>query len=147
MCGIIGYCSKNGKAAAVIFEDLKRMEYRGYDSSGVAMISGGKLLVKKGVGRLEQVNEQFGLDKMPGSVGIGHTRWATHGGVTQVNTHPHCDCNNEIAVIHNGIIDNYQELRKELAKRGHHFLSQTDTEAIPHMIEDEMKKGTRWRRL
>jgi len=141
MCGIIGYCSKNGKAAAVIFEDLKRMEYRGYDSSGVAMISGGKILVKKGVGRLEQVNEKYGLDKMPGSVGIGHTRWATHGGVTQVNTHPHCDCNNEIAVIHNGIIDNYQELRKELVKRGHRFLSQTDTEAIPHMIEDEMKKG------
>ena len=79
MCGIIGYCSKNGKAAAVIFEDLKRMEYRGYDSSGVAMIYDGKLVVKKGVGRLEEVNRKYRLDRMPGSVGIGHTRWATHG--------------------------------------------------------------------
>jgi len=141
MCGIIGYCSKNGKAAAVIFEDLKRMEYRGYDSSGVAMISNGKLLVKKGVGKLEEVNKKYRMDLMPGSVGIGHTRWATHGGVTQVNTHPHCDCNNEIAVIHNGIIDNYQELRKDLVKRGHRLLSETDTEIIPHKLEDEMKRG------
>jgi len=141
MCGIIGYCSKNGKAAAVIFEDLKRMEYRGYDSSGVAMISNGKLLVKKGVGKLEEVNKKYRLDLMPGSLGIGHTRWATHGGVTQVNTHPHCDCSNEIAVIHNGIIDNYQELRKALIKRGHHLISETDTEVIPHKLEDEMKRG------
>ncbi|MDD5648182.1 MAG: glutamine--fructose-6-phosphate transaminase (isomerizing) [Dehalococcoidia bacterium] len=141
MCGIIGYCSKNGKASQVIFEDLKRMEYRGYDSSGVAMISDGKLLVKKGVGKLEEVNRKYKLDKIPGSVGIGHTRWATHGGVTQINTHPHCDCRNEIAVIHNGIVDNYQELRKDLIKRKHRFLSETDTEVIPHMLEDEMKRG------
>jgi len=141
MCGIIGYCSKDGKAASIIFEDLKRMEYRGYDSSGVAMISNGKLLVKKGVGKLEEVNKKYRMDLMPGSVGIGHTRWATHGGVTQVNTHPHCDCNNEIAVIHNGIIDNYQELRKDLVKRGHRLLSETDTEIIPHKLEDEMKRG------
>jgi len=141
MCGIIGYCSKNGKAAAVIFEDLKRMEYRGYDSSGVAMISDGKLVVKKGVGRLEEVNRKYRLDRMPGSVGIGHTRWATHGGVTQVNTHPHCDCSNKIAVIHNGIVDNYQELRKDLIKHKHRFISETDTEVIPHMLEDEMKRG------
>ncbi len=141
MCGIIGYCSKNGQAARVIFEDLKRMEYRGYDSSGMAMISDGNLLVKKGVGKLEDVNRKYKLDKMPGSLGIGHTRWATHGGVTQVNTHPHCDCANEIAVIHNGIVDNYQELRKDLIKRKHRFLSETDTEVIPHMLEDEMKRG------
>ncbi len=141
MCGIIGYCSKNGKAAAVIFEDLKRMEYRGYDSSGVAMIYDGKLVVKKGVGRLEEVNRKYRLDRMPGSVGIGHTRWATHGGVTQVNTHPHCDCSNKIAVIHNGIVDNYQELRKDLIKHKHRFISETDTEVIPHMLEDEMKRG------
>jgi len=141
MCGIIGYCSKNGNAARVIFQDLKRMEYRGYDSSGMAMISDGKLLVKKGVGKLEDVNRKYKLDKMMGSLGIGHTRWATHGGVTQVNTHPHCDCANEIAVIHNGIVDNYQELRKDLIKRKHRFLSETDTEVIPHMLEDEMKRG------
>lgn len=141
MCGIIGYCSKGNHASSVIFEGLKRMEYRGYDSSGIAMIDGDKLAVKKGVGTLEQVNDKYKLDNMPGRVGIGHTRWATHGGVTQVNTHPHCDCKNQIAVIHNGIIDNYQELRKDLIKRGHHLLSETDTEVIPHKIEDEMKKG------
>jgi len=141
MCGIIGYCSKNGNAARVIFQDLKRMEYRGYDSSGMAMISDGKLLVKKGVGKLEDVNRKYKLDKMPGNLGIGHTRWATHGGVTQINTHPHCDCANQIAVIHNGIVDNYQELRKDLIKRKHRFVSETDTERIPHMLEDEMKRG------
>jgi glucosamine--fructose-6-phosphate aminotransferase (isomerizing) len=141
MCGIIGYCSKNGKASSVIFEGLKRMEYRGYDSSGIAMISHDKLLIKKGVGTLDEVNAVFKLDKIPGHLGIGHTRWATHGGVTGPNTHPHSDCLNEIAVIHNGIIDNYQELRDELLKKGHHFASQTDTEVIPHKLEDEMKKG------
>ena len=141
MCGIIGYCSKNGKASSVIFEGLKRMEYRGYDSSGIAMISAGKLIIRKGIGKLDDVNGQYKLDKIPGQVGIGHTRWATHGGVTQPNTHPHADCTGQIAVIHNGIIDNYQELRKGLVKRGHHFSSETDTEVIPHKIEDEMKKG------
>ncbi len=141
MCGIIGYCSNNGKASSVIFEDLKRMEYRGYDSSGIAMLSGGKLIIRKGIGKLDEVNRLYKLDKIPGQVGIGHTRWATHGGVTQPNTHPHADCTGQIAVIHNGIIDNYQELRKDLIKRGHHFSSETDTEVIPHKIEDEMKKG------
>ena len=141
MCGIIGYCSNNGHASSIIFEGLKRMEYRGYDSSGIAMISRDKLIVKKGVGTLDQVNAKFKLDKVPGHLGIGHTRWATHGGVTGPNTHPHCDCHNQIAVIHNGIIDNYQELRDELLKKGHHFISETDTEVIPHKLEDEMKKG------
>ena len=141
MCGIIGYCGKNSNASSVIFGDLKRMEYRGYDSSGIAMISGGKMIIRKGTGKLDEVNRQYKLDKIPGRVGIGHTRWATHGGVTQPNSHPHADCTGQIAVIHNGIIDNYQELRKDLVKRGHHFSSQTDTEVIPHKIEDEMKKG------
>jgi glucosamine--fructose-6-phosphate aminotransferase (isomerizing) len=141
MCGIIGYCSKNAKASSVIFEDLKRMEYRGYDSSGIAMISAGKLIIRKGIGKLDDVNRQYKLDKIAGQVGIGHTRWATHGGVTQPNSHPHTDCSGQIAVIHNGIIDNYQELRNGLVKRGHHFSSETDTEVIPHKLEDEMKKG------
>jgi glucosamine--fructose-6-phosphate aminotransferase (isomerizing) len=141
MCGIIGYCSKNDKASSVIFEDLKRMEYRGYDSSGIAMMSGGKLIIRKGIGKLDEVNKRYKLDQIPGQVGIGHTRWATHGGVTEPNTHPHADCSGQIAVIHNGIIDNYQELRKDLIKRGHRFSSETDTEVIPHKIEDEMKKG------
>ena len=122
MCGIIGYCGNNGKASSIIFEGLKRMEYRGYDSSGIAMISSDGLAVKKGVGTLEEVNKKYKLDKMPGYMGLGHTRWATHGGVTRINTHPHCDCKNQIAVIHNGIVDNYQELRDELLKKGHHLL-------------------------
>jgi glutamine---fructose-6-phosphate transaminase (isomerizing) len=141
MCGIIGYCGRNGKASSIIFEGLKRMEYRGYDSAGIAMISGKKLSVRKGIGKLDEVNAECKLDKMPGHIGIGHTRWATHGGVTVPNSHPHCDCHNQIAVIHNGIIDNYQELRHELVKKGHHFTSDTDTEVIPHKLEDEMKKG------
>ncbi|MHB8086350.1 MAG: class II glutamine amidotransferase, partial [Dehalococcoidia bacterium] len=141
MCGIIGYCGNNGKASSIIFEGLKKMEYRGYDSSGVAMISGDGLVIKKGVGTLEEVNKKYKLDKMAGYMGIGHTRWATHGGVTQINTHPHCDCKKQIAVIHNGIIDNYQELRDELLKKGHHLISETDTEIIPHKLEDEMKNG------
>jgi glutamine---fructose-6-phosphate transaminase (isomerizing) len=141
MCGIIGYSGKNGKASSIIFESLKRMEYRGYDSAGIAMISGDKINVRKGVGKLDEVNAHCRLDKMPGHVGIGHTRWATHGGVTEVNTHPHCDCGCHIAVIHNGIIDNYQELRHELIKKGHHLISETDTEVIPHQLEDEMKQG------
>ena len=141
MCGIIGYCSKKANASSVIFQDLKRMEYRGYDSSGIAMLSAGKLIIRKGIGKLDEVNSRYKLDKIPGQVGIGHTRWATHGGVTEPNTHPHADCTGQIAVIHNGIIDNYQELRKDLIKRGHHFSSETDTEVIPHEIEDEMKKG------
>jgi glutamine---fructose-6-phosphate transaminase (isomerizing) len=141
MCGIIGYCGNNGDASSIIFEGLKRMEYRGYDSSGIAMLNKGKIQVKKGVGKLDVVNGKYKLDKMPGSLGIGHTRWATHGGVTVNNTHPLCDCTCNTAVIHNGIIDNYQDLRKELIKKGHLFASETDTEVIPHLIEDEMKKG------
>jgi glucosamine--fructose-6-phosphate aminotransferase (isomerizing) len=117
------------------------MEYRGYDSSGVALISKKKIIIKKGIGKLEDINQRFKLDSVPGTIGIGHNRWATHGGVTDRNAHPHRDCKGEIAVIHNGIIDNYQELRKELIKHGHKFISETDTEVIPHMLEDEMKRG------
>ena len=141
MCGIIGYTSKSDRAASAIFEGLRRMEYRGYDSSGLATIYKGKIIIRKGVGLLENVNREQKLSGMPGTVGIGHTRWATHGGVTQINTHPHHDCKDEIAVIHNGIVDNYQALRHSLIKRGHNFISETDTEVIPHKLEGEMEKG------
>ncbi len=141
MCGIIGYTSRSDKAASVIFQGLKRMEYRGYDSSGMATLNRGKILIRKGVGYLEDVNREEKLSSLPGVTGIGHTRWATHGGVTQTNTHPHHDCKDQIAVIHNGIIDNYQALRHSLIKRGHNFISETDTEVIPHMLEVEMDKG------
>ena len=140
MCGLVGYCSKQ-VAAPIVFSALKRLDYRGYDSAGIATLHNEHLLVKRGVGKLDEVNSQHGLDNMPGNIGIGHTRWATHGGVTEANAHPHCDCNCEIAVVHNGIIDNYQELRHQLTEKGHHLTSETDTEVIPHLIEDEMKNG------
>ena len=140
MCGIIGYCGKQA-AAPITFEALKRVEYRGYDSAGIAVLSNGQLLVKKDIGKLDEIEAKHSLSSLPGNIAIGHTRWATHGGVTPANAHPQCDSAETVAVVHNGIIDNYQELRKQLASNGHHFASETDTEVIPHLIEDEMKQG------
>lgn len=140
MCGIIGFCGKQ-TAAPLVFEGLRRVEYRGYDSAGIATLSDGRLFVTKDIGKLEEIESLHKLSALPGTTAIGHTRWATHGGVTQVNAHPHCDSAGTIAVVHNGIIENYQELRKELIAAGHHFVSETDSEIIPHLIEDEMKKG------
>jgi len=140
MCGIIGFCG-NQLAAPIVFEGLTRVEYRGYDSAGISSIDNNELVTRKGVGKLNEVEAQKSLSSMPGNLAIGHTRWATHGGVTTDNAHPHCDCNNNIAVVHNGTIDNYQQLRNELAHNNHKLISETDTEIIPHLIEDEMKKG------
>ncbi|MDM7998641.1 MAG: glutamine--fructose-6-phosphate transaminase (isomerizing) [Dehalococcoidia bacterium] len=117
-----------------------RDRYRGYDSAGVATISDGKVCAQKDVGKLEEVCGKHNLDGLPGNIGIGHVRWATHGDVTQVNAHPHFDCRGEIAVVHNGIVENYQELRLSL-ERKHKFVSQTDTEVIPHLIEEQMDAG------
>jgi glucosamine--fructose-6-phosphate aminotransferase (isomerizing) len=135
MCSIIGIVGKNIVAPALV-ESLKRMEYRGYDSVGVATLSTNKISVRKGIGKVSQVNSSLNLSEMEGSVGIGHTRWATHGGVTDYNAHPHPCCTNDIAVVHNGIIENYKELKEELAKKGHRFRSETDTEVIAHLLED-----------
>jgi glucosamine--fructose-6-phosphate aminotransferase (isomerizing) len=112
------------------------MEYRGYDSVGVATLSTNKISVRKGIGKVNQVNGSLNLAEMKGSVGIGHTRWATHGGVTDYNAHPHPCCTNDIAVVHNGIIENYQLLKQALLKKGHRFQSETDTEVIAHLLED-----------
>lgn len=136
MCGIVGYCGKE-QAAKIVFDGLKRVEYRGYDSAGVAVVGEG-LVVYKDVGTLDQVNEKHSLENLEGTVMIGHTRWSTHGAPTAENSHPHCDCTNEIAVVHNGIIDNFQELREQLIERGHTFSSDTDTEVIPHLIEENI---------
>jgi glucosamine--fructose-6-phosphate aminotransferase (isomerizing) len=111
------------------------MEYRGYDSVGIATITDGKILVRKGVGKVVEVDESLNLKKMLGQIGIGHTRWATHGGVTDSNAHPHSACTNEIAVVHNGIIENYGDLKQELLQLGHKFTSQTDSEVIAHLLE------------
>ncbi len=141
MCGIIGVVQKRGQVAPFLHQALKRLEYRGYDSVGVTTIAEDQLHMKKDKGKIEEVHMKLNLDEMPGSIGIGHTRWATHGIPSMYNSHPHFDCNNEIAVVHNGVIDNFLELRKELASKGHKFGSETDTEVIPHMIEDYMADG------
>lgn len=140
MCGIIGYCGQK-QAVPVVVEALKCLEYRGYDSAGVASLCDGKLLVSKDAGTVDEVINRHKLQGLPGNVAIGHTRWATHGGVTQLNAHPHTDCNARLAVVHNGIIENNQQLRRELTSLGHRFSSETDTEVIPHLLEDELKKG------
>ncbi len=141
MCGIFGCILKEGNAAPLIHSSLKRLEYRGYDSVGIATISNGKMYVKKDSGKIDEVDKIVNLDDMPGSIGIGHTRWATHGAPLKVNSHPHTDCRGEIAVVHNGIIENFMELRAELQNLGHTFVSKTDTEVMPHLIEETLKQN------
>jgi glucosamine--fructose-6-phosphate aminotransferase (isomerizing) len=140
MCGIIGYCGRKS-AVPIVIEALKCLEYRGYDSAGIASLYDGKLLIRKDAGKVDEVIKKHNLASLPGIVAIGHTRWATHGAVTQFNAHPHSDCGGRVAVVHNGIIENNQQLRQELAKIGHKFTSETDTEVIPHLLEDELKNG------
>lgn len=135
MCSIIGY-KGNEHASTVLIEGLKKMEYRGYDSVGIATIKSGKLLIRKGVGKVAEVNKSLRLDELPGKLGIGHTRWATHGGIVDSNAHPHLACNSTIAVVHNGIIENYDELKDELYRSGHKFSSETDSEVIAHLLEE-----------
>jgi glucosamine--fructose-6-phosphate aminotransferase (isomerizing) len=135
VCSIIGYKGKS-YAAPLLVESLKKMEYRGYDSVGIATIENGNILVKKGVGKVAQVSKTLELQKMPGQIGIGHTRWATHGGITDMNAHPHEGCSSEIAVVHNGIVENYKELKKDLIASGHSFKSETDSEVIAHLLEE-----------
>jgi glucosamine--fructose-6-phosphate aminotransferase (isomerizing) len=139
MCSIIGYIGKSS-AALVLVESLKKMEYRGYDSVGIATLESNKLLIRKGVGKVLDVDNSLQLYKMPGQIGIGHTRWATHGGINKDNAHPHTDCENNVVVVHNGIIDNYKQLKDNLIKQGHIFQSQTDSEVIAHLIEVHLKK-------
>jgi len=141
LCGIFGCVLKEGRAAPKILSALRRLEYRGYDSCGEATICDGKLHLRKGVGEIDKVHAELHLDELPGRIGIGHTRWATHGAPTAENAHPHTDCSNRIAVVHNGIIENFLALRGELEERGHVFRSKTDTEVVPHLIEEFMSKG------
>ena len=137
MCGIVGYIGGRN-AGEVVLQGLKRLEYRGYDSCGIACINRG-LVVKKDVGEIDEIEARHRLSRIAGSPGIGHTRWATHGGVTKENAHPHVDCSGEIAVVHNGIISNHEELRRKLEARGHVFASSTDTEVLPHLIEEHYR--------
>ncbi len=141
MCGIIAYKGLR-KANEVLLKGLKHLEYRGYDSAGMATLYNNTISVEKDVGKIREVEKKLNFSVLQGNIGIAHTRWSTHGGVTQQNAHPHLDCDNRIAVVHNGIIENYQELKKELAS--HNFRSETDTEVIPHLIEENMKSGLRF---
>lgn len=137
MCGIVGYAG-NKKALPILLEGLKRLEYRGYDSAGAAFIAPkGNIVVARAVGKVAELEKKIiGMQNF-GPIGIGHTRWATHGAPKEENAHPHQDCKNNIAVVHNGIIENYQELKNALCARGHVFRSETDTEVIAHLLEEE----------
>jgi len=140
MCGIVGCILKDKDAAPILLECVKKLEYRGYDSVGIATSNRG-LSIKKDQGKIDEVDEKLQITDLPGVKGIAHVRWATHGLPTRENAHPHTDCKNRIAVVHNGIIENYKELRSKLEEEGHHFTSNTDTEVIPHLIEKYTDNG------
>ncbi len=135
MCGIAGYVGGRN-APVVLFDMLRCLEYRGYDSAGIAYMEGGRIRIPKDKGRVDEVRAKLKPEALKSNIGFGHTRWATHGAPTQLNAHPHADCTGDFAVAHNGIIENHAELRGELEGRGHEFKSETDTEVIAHLLED-----------
>lgn len=141
MCGIIGVVSKNNQITETVISSLKRLEYRGYDSSGIAIEENGSISIVKDKGSVDHVLGGIDTTKTSGHIGIGHTRWATHGIPSKINAHPHTDCTGRIAVVHNGIIENFLELREHLEEKGHRLVSQTDTEVIPHLIEELRNEG------
>lgn len=145
MCGIVGYVGK-GEAAPVLLDGLRRLEYRGYDSAGVALLNGNGLEIRKTIGRIADLAKVIAANPVHGRHGISHTRWATHGGVTDDNAHPHLDNSGKLALVHNGVIENYQLLRKQLIDKGHTFRSQTDTEVLAHLVGaafDEKQEKTK----
>ncbi len=141
MCGIVGYIGPK-KVVPLILDGLRRLEYRGYDSAGVAVVDEhGKMDIRRASGKLRNLEEVIRLSPIDGTYGLGHTRWATHGRPTEENAHPHRDCTGEIVVVHNGIIENYVELKKQLIAEGHKFVTETDTEVVAHLVEKYMKDG------
>ena len=135
MCGIVGYVGEK-QAADFLVDGLTKLEYRGYDSAGIAVFDGEKIDIEKTVGRLAALKEKIKEHTPQGVIGIGHTRWATHGRPSDVNAHPHTDCSGKFAIVHNGIIENFMSLKEELIEKGHKFVSETDTEVVAHLIED-----------
>src|SRR5450432_750900 len=141
MCGIVGYVGKKA-VVPVILEGLRRLEYRGYDSAGIAVSGAGLgLEICRAEGKLKNLEEAIRQNPLHGTFGIGHTRWATHGRPTEENAHPHRDCTGSLVVVHNGIVENYLALKKELIAAGHKFVTETDTEIIAHLIEEEIKQS------
>src|SRR5450432_572241 len=141
MCGIVGYVGPK-KVVPVIIEGLRKLEYRGYDSAGIAVVTKeGKLEIRRAPGKLRNLEEVLRKSPIDGTYGIGHTRWATHGRPTEENAHPHRDCTGQIVVVHNGIIENYLELKEQLQAEGHKFVTETDTEIVAHLVEKNSKDG------
>ncbi len=142
MCGIVGYIGPK-KVVPLILDGLRRLEYRGYDPAGIAVVdSAGKMDIRRASGKLRNLEEVIRLSPIDGTYGLGHTRWATHGRPTEENAHPHRDCTGNIVVVHNGIIENYMELKKQLITEGHcRFITETDTEVVAHLVEKYMKDG------
>ena len=138
MCGIIGYIGHR-QVVPLIIEGLRKLEYRGYDSAGIAVVANGELLIRRSAGKLGNLETALAADPLTGEYGLGHTRWATHGRPTEENAHPHRDCKGRIVVVHNGIIENYLELKRELQSQGHTFVTETDTEVVAHLVEREWK--------
>ncbi len=142
MCGIVGCILKNDDdVAPILFDCISKLEYRGYDSIGLATYDENKIHIKKDKGKIEEVDNKLNLSDMPGSLGIAHVRWATHGDPSKLNSHPHIDEALDVAIVHNGIIENYLEIKEQLISEGHVFKSDTDTEVVPHLIEKYMKEG------
>ncbi|PYN27924.1 MAG: glutamine--fructose-6-phosphate transaminase (isomerizing) [Candidatus Rokuibacteriota bacterium] len=138
MCGIVGYVGARS-AVGIIVEGLKRLEYRGYDSAGIAVLHHGQLHVRRAAGRIKMLEGVLGERPLSGALGIGHTRWATHGRPSEENAHPHTDCEGTLVVVHNGIIENYLEIKERLLAEGHRFKSETDTEVVAHLVEHHLK--------
>jgi glucosamine--fructose-6-phosphate aminotransferase (isomerizing) len=138
MCGIIGYIGGK-QVLPILIDGLRRLEYRGYDSAGVAVVRDGTIELRRSAGKLARLEEVIAVNPVEGEYGIGHTRWATHGRPTEENAHPHRDCTGRIVVVHNGIIENYLDLKRQLQKEGHTFVTETDTEIVAHLVEREMK--------
>ena len=137
MCGIVGYVGAK-PVVPVLIGALRRLEYRGYDSAGIALVAGGRIEVRRSAGKLERLERTIEADPVDGDYGVGHTRWATHGRPTEENAHPHRDCSGQLVVVHNGIVENYLELKRELQQAGHRFETETDTEVIAHLVECEL---------
>src|SRR5688500_4434233 len=140
MCGIVGYVGPR-QAGPLIFDGLRRLEYRGYDSAGIAGLDGGAIDRGRAVGKLDNLPTALSTEPLSGQMGIGHTRWATHGKPSEHNAHPHTDCETNVVVVHNGIVENYVLLRQALLDAGHTFASETDTEVFAHYVEKLRAEG------